>query len=100
MACGADFLSMKGNDEYGGKNCRELLEFTKVGFTPMEAIVCATKNGAMTVQREKDLGTLEAGKIADLIVVTENPLDNIASLMNTDNTKIVMKDVIIEKNIS
>lgn len=100
MACGADFLSMKGNDEYGGKNCRELLEFTKVGFTPMEAIVCATKNGAMTVQREKDLGTLEAGKIADLIVVTENPLDNIASLMNTVNTKIVMKDGIIEKHIS
>lgn len=99
MACGADYLSVKGQNEYGGKNCREMLEFTKVGYTPMEAIVCATKMGAMVIKREEDLGTLEVGKLADIIVLKENPLENISCFMNTKNTKLVMKDGIIEKII-
>lgn len=48
------------------KSYRGLLKFTKAGFTPMEVIVCATENGARTVQWAKALGTLETGKIADL----------------------------------
>lgn len=99
MACGADYLSVKGQNEYGGKNCRELLEFTKIGYSPLEAISCATKMGAMTMQSEDKLGTLEAEKLADLIVVEENPLDNISCLMDVDNTKLVMKEGIVVKHI-
>lgn len=99
MACGADFLSVQGENEYGGKNCREMLEFTKIGFSPLEAIRCATYMGAVTIQREHDLGTLGKGKIADLIVVAQNPLADIGCLMNVNNTKLVMKDGIIEKRI-
>lgn len=99
MACGADYLSVKGENEYGGKNCREMLEFTKVGFTPLEAIRCATYMGAVTMQKEKELGTLEKGKLADLIVVVKNPLHDISCMMDTANTQIVMKGGEICKNI-
>jgi len=46
------------------------------GLTPMQAIVASTKSGAEFL-KAKDLGTLEASKWADLIVLSANPLDNI-----------------------
>jgi imidazolonepropionase-like amidohydrolase len=46
----------------------------------METITAATKNGAAILGREKDLGTIEKGKLADLQVVDGNPLDSFQSL--------------------
>lgn len=99
MAAGADFLSIPGMGEYG-KNAQELYELVKVGFTPMEAIVACTQNGAKLMLMPKETGTLEVGKIADLIIVSENPIQDIRCLMNTDNILVVMKDGQIEKQIS
>ena len=48
--------------------------FLKLGFTPMETIVCATKNGGIILGKEDELGTVEAGKLADLQVIAEDPL--------------------------
>ncbi len=49
------------------------------GLTPREVIVAATQTGARVMGREKDFGTLEAGKIADLIVLSENPLEDVST---------------------
>jgi imidazolonepropionase-like amidohydrolase len=57
----------------------ELGLLVKAGLTPMEALQAATLNPARFMHREKDLGTIEPGKIADLVVLDANPLDNIAN---------------------
>lgn len=62
---------------------RELELYVKAGFTPIEAIQAATIVPARVMKMDKDLGTLEQGKIADLILVDGNPLENISNLRNT-----------------
>lgn len=59
------------------------------GMTPMEALRCATMNGAKIIGRPDDLGSIEPGKLADLIIFDKNPLDDIH---NTNSIHWVMKD--------
>ena len=54
----------------------------KAGLTPMEVIVAATRTGAELVHKQDQFGTLEAGKLADLMVVAGNPLEDLRSLEN------------------
>jgi imidazolonepropionase-like amidohydrolase len=49
-------------------------------MTPMDAIRSATLIGAMTIGHAKDMGTIGAGKLANLVFVAKNPLDDIANL--------------------
>jgi imidazolonepropionase-like amidohydrolase/Tol biopolymer transport system component len=65
----------------------ELWMLTQGGMTPMQAIRCATINGASYLGMDKEIGSLETGKLADLIVLNENPLDDIH---NSDKIKYVM----------
>jgi len=58
---------------------RELAELVQAGFTPLEAIQAATRGAAQFLGREKDCGTLETGKTADLVLLEANPLENIAN---------------------
>ncbi len=58
---------------------RELAELVQAGFTPLEAIQAATRGAAQFLGREKDCGTVETGKTADLVLLGENPLENIAN---------------------
>ena len=59
----------------------ELEALVKVaGLTPREVITAATLNGARTIGRERDYGTIEPGKFASLVFVRENPLTDIAKL--------------------
>src|SRR4029079_16674736 len=55
----------------------ELWMFVQGGMTPLEAIRSATLNGAKYLGMEKEIGSLEPGKLADLIVLDANPLENI-----------------------
>jgi len=55
----------------------ELWMLAQGGMTPMEALRAGTINGAEYLGMGKDLGSLETGKLADLIVLEQNPLDNI-----------------------
>src|SRR3569833_3396033 len=47
------------------------------GMSPMQAIRCATMNGAAYLGMDKEIGSLELGKLADMIVLNANPLDDI-----------------------
>lgn len=62
---------------------RELELYVKAGFTPMEAIQAATIVPARVMKVDQDLGTVEAGKFADLILVDGDPLKDISNLRNT-----------------
>jgi imidazolonepropionase-like amidohydrolase/Tol biopolymer transport system component len=55
----------------------ELWMFVQGGMTPLQAIRAATLNGAHYIGMDKDVGSLEPGKLADLLVLDANPLDNI-----------------------
>jgi imidazolonepropionase-like amidohydrolase len=57
-----------------GTPMHELTYMKRDGMTPMQIIVAATKNAAWAIGLGKTLGTLEAGKIADVIVINGNPL--------------------------
>jgi imidazolonepropionase-like amidohydrolase len=57
----------------------ELQRFVAAGFTPLEAIQTATLNPARFYNRLNDFGTIQAGKIADLVLLRANPLDNIGN---------------------
>jgi len=71
---------------YHGENARELCELVRGGFTPMEAIVAATRTGAECLGMEDEIGTIEPGKYADIVVIAGDPLADISIL--TDKTKI------------
>lgn len=91
LAAGCDFLSCPDWCEYG-QNGQELGELVKVGLSPMEAIIAATKNGADTILMGDKLGTLEQGKLADVIAVDQNPLEAIDCLKGPEHIRMVMKE--------
>jgi tetratricopeptide (TPR) repeat protein len=57
----------------------ELELLVKAGLTPTEALQAATINAARFVNRQKDLGTIEKGKLADMVLLDANPLEDIAN---------------------
>ncbi|MDJ0838465.1 MAG: amidohydrolase family protein [Acidobacteriota bacterium] len=65
----------------------EMWMLAQGGMTPMEVLRSATMNGAEYLGLDKDLGSLEKGKLADLVVLNENPLENIR---NSDKVSHVM----------
>lgn len=82
-----------------GINLRELGLMTEIGMSPMESIVASTKTAAECLGWEDKVGTIEAGKLADIIIVKGNPLEDIYSLADNDAIQIVMKDGKVEKNL-
>jgi Tol biopolymer transport system component len=59
------------------------------GMTPLEVLRCATLNGSRIIGRPEDLGSIEPGKLADLVIMDKNPLDDIH---NTNTIHWVMKN--------
>jgi imidazolonepropionase-like amidohydrolase len=72
---------------FGDQRNHELL--VEAGFTPVESIRILTLNGAKVLGVDKDLGSVEPGKIADLAIVRGNPAVNPADIRNTT---LVFKD--------
>lgn len=57
----------------------ELQQLVASGLTPLETLQAATINSAAVLKQEKDLGTIEAGKLADVVLLNADPLANIAN---------------------
>ena len=77
----------------GEWHARELEMFVEyMGMTPMEAIVAATGNGAFAMRAEGELGTLETGRLADVLVVDGDPLTDVRILQQQDRIVEVIKD--------
>ncbi len=55
----------------------ELENFVQTGLSPLEVLRIATQQAAEAVGAEDDLGSLEPGKLADIVLLNENPLDDI-----------------------
>jgi imidazolonepropionase-like amidohydrolase len=78
-----------GNDYGGGPSefelgipMYEIEQMTESGMTPMQIIVASTKNAAIVSGIEEQVGTLEAGRIADVLVVDGDPLQDLKNLTN------------------
>jgi len=78
---------------------REFKAITDCGFTNMEAIQTGTINAAKILRMEEKIGSLNEGKLADIVVIKGNPLEDIDLLTDSVNVKMVMKDGKIEKMI-
>lgn len=68
---------------------RELAEFVRAGFSPMEALQATTQGAAKFLGREAEFGTVEAGRRADLLLLDANPLEDIG---NTRAIHAVIRD--------
>ena len=79
-----------------GSNAGELEIYVDLGMTEMEAIETATKNAAEAIGLGDEVGTLEAGKAADLLVVDGDPLSDISVLRDRKNVEVVMQDGAIQ----
>jgi len=82
--------------EIGEKTMFELQELVACGLRPMEALGAATRTNAEAYGRLEDLGTLEPGKKADLLVVNGDPSDDVSVLQDEANIHIVIKDGAVE----
>lgn len=84
-----------------GDYAKELSFFVDfVGFSPMDTLVCATRNGARIIGCEDELGTLEAGKLADLLVVEGDVLADISLLEDRSNLAVVMQGGFVKAGTS
>jgi imidazolonepropionase-like amidohydrolase len=78
-----------------GDSAKELELMVEAGMTEMEALVAATKVGAEVLTVSDQLGTIEPGKLADMIVVDGNPLSDITVLQNKACIETVIKNGVI-----
>ncbi len=84
-----------GTDGGPGDAMHELMELVACGLSPMEAIVAGTRNTARAMGVLEEYGTLEPGKLADLLIVGRDPLDDISVLHDVTSIQLVMKEGLV-----
>ena len=86
QAFAADIPIVMGSDTgffgvlLGVASPMELELMVEGGLTPRDALAAATMNAARMIGRDRDLGSVEAGKLADLLILDANPLDDIRAI--------------------
>jgi imidazolonepropionase-like amidohydrolase len=92
VMCGTD----SGNYSwmpYGEMHAKEAEILVRYGgYTPMEGIKASTRDNAFAVGLENDVGVLETGKLADIIILKQDPLADIRALQDQSNLSMVIKD--------
>jgi len=81
-----------------GENGRELMLMVENGMTTMQAIVASTRNAARLLHLDTYIGTLEVGKLADVIVVKGDILGDISKIVDQTNIQLVLKGGQAAKN--
>jgi imidazolonepropionase-like amidohydrolase len=74
-----------------GQNARELVRMVEAGLTPMEGIVAATRTAARACGIEAEVGTVEPGKTADLLVLDEDPLEDVRVFLDPERRWLVLR---------
>ncbi|HEU5348242.1 MAG TPA: amidohydrolase family protein [Ktedonobacterales bacterium] len=74
-----------------GGNARELELMVRNGMTPMQSIVASTRTAAELLRLDDQLGTITSGKLADLLLVESNPLEDIGALADAERLVLVLK---------
>ena len=80
---------------YGFAFVRELELLREAGFHPLEIIRAATLNGAEALGMDQDIGTVAVGKLADFVVIEENPLENLKVLYGTGAIKLTEENDVV-----
>lgn len=80
VAFGTDTFGMSAH----GENAQEFALYVRAGFTPMEAILTATRNAAELIGDSADIGSIQPGRYADLIAVRTDPLKDVHALEQVD----------------
>jgi imidazolonepropionase-like amidohydrolase len=93
VALGTDFAGYRNCEFDLGMPMTEIELMLEADMTPMQIIVAATNNGAHVCGLDDEIGTLEAGKIADILVVAGNPLEDMHAL--ADVQMVIHNGVII-----
>lgn len=75
-----------------GENLKEMELLVRIGFTPMEAIVATTQTASEVLGLGKKIGTLEKGKLADLVILDGDPLKDITLFQKKDKLLAIMKE--------
>jgi imidazolonepropionase-like amidohydrolase len=76
-----------------GTQARDIQLFVELyGYSPAEALICATRYGGQAMREQGDLGTIAPGQLADLILVNGNPLEDVKLLTEHDRLVMIMKD--------
>lgn len=98
LATGTDFSGGVGRH---GENAEEVAIFVeKVGMTPQEALIAATRNAAYAAGLEGRAGVIAKGALADLILVDGNPLENVRVLTDRSRIKLVVRGGDIIKDLT
>jgi hypothetical protein len=80
---------------YGFSYIRELELLREAGFHPLEVIRAATLKGAEALGAADNIGTIEVGKLADLVIIEENPLQNLKVLYGTGAIKLTEDNEVV-----
>jgi len=84
-----------------GEYARDIQVFVDViGFSPLEAIVAVTRHGAELMRMDDRIGTLQPGKLADLLVVDGDPLKDIAILQDRARLSVMKGGQFVTRNFS
>ncbi|HXV91889.1 MAG TPA: amidohydrolase family protein, partial [Pseudonocardia sp.] len=75
--------------EWHARELEMLVEY--MGLSPMDAVVAATRNGAFAMRMEGEIGTLEPGRLADVLVVDGDPLADVRILQEKERIVEVIK---------
>jgi imidazolonepropionase-like amidohydrolase len=82
-----------------GRNLRELAHLVELGMTPMDAIVAGTRTSAQLLGVQDRLGTIETGKLADIVICDGDPLADIGILGDPANICLVIRHGVVRKNL-
>lgn len=80
---------------YGFAYIREMELLREAGFHPLEVIRSATLNGAEALGMDDQIGTVEVGKLADFVILSENPLKNLKVLYGTGAIKLTEDNEVV-----
>ena len=75
-----------------GENAIELVLMVEAGLSPMQSIVASTSNAALALGLQDEIGMIEVGKFADLLIIDGDPLADIGILAQKERIRMVMRN--------